>query len=72
MDSPTSKPKKKLSNNSFIQYTGMGFQILAYILIFIWLGYKLDGWIGLKMPVFTVVLSLVGVIAAMYSIIRKL
>jgi F0F1-type ATP synthase assembly protein I len=50
----------------------MGFQILAYILIFIWLGYKLDGWIGLKMPVFTVVMSLVGVIAAMYSIIRKL
>ena len=55
-----------------MQYTGMGFQILAYILISLWLGHMLDTWIGLKMPVFTVVMSLLGVIGAMFSIIRKL
>ncbi|MFN5250274.1 MAG: AtpZ/AtpI family protein [Bacteroidota bacterium] len=55
-----------------MQYTGMGFQILAYILIFLWLGHMLDTWIVLKMPVFTVVMSLLGVIGAMFSIIRKL
>ncbi len=66
-----SKPKPN-NPRSFYQYAGMGFQILATIGIFSVLGIFADKQIGLKIPIFTIVLSLAGVILAMYSIIRKL
>lgn len=55
-----------------MQYAGMGFQILATIALMAMAGIFLDRKIGWQFPLFTIVLSLLGVIGAMYSIIRKL
>jgi F0F1-type ATP synthase assembly protein I len=33
-------------------------------------GFKLDQWLNLKFPIFTLVLSLLGVSAAIYLLIR--
>ncbi|MBL7812315.1 MAG: AtpZ/AtpI family protein [Bacteroidetes bacterium] len=67
-----SKPEPNLSNARFLQYAGMGMQILATIVIFTLGGRYLDHWLGLKVPVFTLILSLAGVTGAIWLIIRKL
>ena len=58
------KITKGLSN--YARYSGLAFQMIAIILIGVFGGIKLDSWLGLAFPVFTVVLSLVSTGAAMY------
>ena len=48
----------------------MGFQMGAIITIGVLGGKKLDEWIGWKTPIFTLVLSLVSVAAAIYISIK--
>jgi F0F1-type ATP synthase assembly protein I len=56
----------------FAKYSGMAFQMLGIILVTTWGGVKLDKITGWKTPVFTVVLSLLGVFAAIYVSIKDL
>ncbi|HCN82430.1 MAG TPA: hypothetical protein DIT07_02255 [Sphingobacteriaceae bacterium] len=65
------KEEKEVLNN-YGQYTGIAFQMIAIIGIFTFSGYKLDHWLNLKYPVFTIVLILLSVVIAMYSVIRSL
>jgi F0F1-type ATP synthase assembly protein I len=58
--------------NNFMKYASMGTQIAVTILIGVFAGIKLDAWLGLKFPVFTVVLSLVAVVAGMYLAVKDL
>lgn len=48
----------------------MAFQMLGIILVTTWGGTRLDHATGTKTPVFTIVLSLLGVIAAIYIVIK--
>jgi len=48
----------------------MAFQMLGIILVTTWGGVKLDKLTGWKTPVFTVILSLFGVLTAMFVVIR--
>ena len=57
---------------NFMKYASMGTQIVVTILIGVFAGIKLDSWLGLKFPVFTVVLSLVSVVAGMYLAVKDL
>lgn len=63
---------KKKSLNNYIKYSGMGFQMLATIGVFAFIGYKIDEKRHTSEPIFTAILSLVGVVASMYQIIRGL
>ena len=54
------KQKKNYLNN-YAKYSSIAFQMLAIILIGVWGGYKLDEWLDLKFPIFTVTLSLLSV-----------
>lgn len=65
------KGKKKALNN-YAYYSGIGFQMIAIIGIFAFIGHKLDEWQSTKMPVYTAGLCLVGVFASMYLIIKSL
>jgi hypothetical protein len=66
-------PKKNLRNNtSLMRYASMGTQILVTILLFVFAGYKLDHWLELKFPAFTLSLSLLGVVAAIYFAVKDL
>lgn len=58
--------------NAYLRYTGLAFQILAAIFLGIWGGYKLDWWLGLKYPIFTIVLSLAALLGAMFYLIKSL
>jgi len=48
----------------------MAFQMVAAIGLGMWGGVTLDGMVQFKFPIFTLVLSLLGLIAAMYFVIK--
>jgi F0F1-type ATP synthase assembly protein I len=54
----------------FGKYSGLAFQMIAIILITTLGGVKLDKLTGWKTPVFTIILSLLGVFAAIYFSVR--
>ena len=66
-------PEKRQGNNlpgNFAKYSGLGIQMIVIILITVWGGTKLDKLLEFQKPVFTVILSLVGVFAAIYTAIK--
>ena len=72
-DTPKKKNQKPSQNkgiNQYAKYTGMAFQMLGIILVTVWGGTKLDKLTGWQTPVFTIVLSLLGVFAAIYTAIK--
>lgn len=69
-DNGLKKEKKSLTN--YARYTGIGFQMIAVIGVFTFIGYKLDQWQQTKQPIYTAVLSVIGVCAALYQVIRSL
>ena len=60
--------KKKLNN--YAKYTGLGLQMLTIIFVGVFGGYKLDEYFEMDFPVFTLILSLVAVILAIYYSIK--
>lgn len=62
----------KKALNDYGQFTGIAFQMIAIIGIFTFAGYKLDHWMHLKYPVFTISFIFLSVALAIYSIIRSL
>jgi hypothetical protein len=75
MDQQESK-KKNLKNwqnknlNDWARYTGLAFQMFGIIFVTVWGGSKLDKLTGWKTPVFTIILSLLGVFAAIYTAVK--
>jgi F0F1-type ATP synthase assembly protein I len=64
--------KKKNSLNNYARYSSIAFQMLIIILIGVFGGMKLDQWIHLSVPVFTIVLSILAVILSIYTVTRDL
>ncbi len=68
--------KKKKSNktddpiNSYARYTGIAIQMVVIIVVMTFAGVKLDSRRASETPVFTIVLSLLGVFAAIYTAIK--
>ncbi len=71
---PTNQPKfnsKKKPLNEYARYSAMGFQMAAIIFLCTWGGVKLDEYLGLqKIPVFTLLFSILSVVLSMYYFIR--
>ncbi|QJW88908.1 AtpZ/AtpI family protein [Spirosoma taeanense] len=57
---------------SFVQYSGIAFQMLGTIGLGVWAGLKLDEWQDNRRPIWTIVLSLVAIGASLYLFIRQL
>lgn len=58
--------------NNYMKYAGMGAQMIVTIGLGVFAGVKLDQWLKWKFPVFTVVLSLFSVFAAIYLAVKDL
>ena len=56
--------------NDYMKYAGMGFQMLAVIAIFTWAGMKLDARSGNEGKIYTAILSLLGVIIGIYTVLK--
>ena len=63
------KPKKQFDD--FIRYSSLAFEIMIIMGIGVWLGVKLDQWLNMSFPVFTLGLMILAVIGAIYHAIRK-
>ncbi len=48
----------------------MGFQMIAIILLFYWAGSRLDLRSGNEKPVYTAILTLLGVFAGLYIVLK--
>jgi len=57
---------------TYTRYSGIAVQMIAIILVSVWGGRKLDELAGTEVPVFTAILSLLGVVAAIYTSIKDL
>ncbi|MEN8228324.1 MAG: AtpZ/AtpI family protein [Bacteroidota bacterium] len=55
---------------SFARYSGMGFQMIAIILLFYWVGSKLDERAASDKPVYTAILTVLGVFAGLYIALK--
>jgi ATP synthase protein I len=56
--------------NDFARYSGIAFQMVAIILLTTWGGIELDKILHFKTPVFTIIFSLLGVFAAIYTAVK--
>ena len=65
---PKETTNKGIKN--FARYSGIAFEMIGIILVTTWGGVKLDKLTGWKTPVFTIILSLLGVFTAIYVSIK--
>ena len=63
--------KKKDLKKEYLRYAGLGFEVLACILLFVGAGYFLDQKMENENPWFLLSISLVGCGVAMYLLIRQ-
>lgn len=64
------KDKGKKLLDSYAKYTSIAFQMLVIILLGVFGGIKLDEWLKLKFPVFTVTLAILSVMLAIYYSVK--
>ena len=67
---PNPTPKKP--DNTYLRYSGLGFQIAATIGIGVFLGYELDKYLHTTKPWFTVAFSILFLAAGLYLGFRDL
>lgn len=68
----TEPNEKKKNVNNFAKYSSISFQMLATIGVFAFIGYKIDEHRKSDKPVFTALISLLGVIVALYQVVKQL
>jgi F0F1-type ATP synthase assembly protein I len=69
---PSQQPRKQSQSNSYLKYSGLAIQLLATIGISGWLGYLVDGWLGLRLPIFMIVFGFLGFAGMMYQLYRSI
>ncbi|MBR5957709.1 MAG: AtpZ/AtpI family protein [Salinivirgaceae bacterium] len=67
---PEKNNNQKNNLNNYAKFSGIAFEMLGIIVLGVWGGLKLDARLGTK-ALFTIVLSLGAVAAAMYMIVVR-
>lgn len=65
-------PQSPNQINEYIKYSGLAFQMAGLILLGYWLGTKIDSWLDLSFPAFTIILILLFLSLSFYSLIKSL
>jgi len=63
------KTKERL--NTFVQFSGIGFQMLVTIGLGVFAGVKLDEYYPNQYSAFTIILSLAAIAISLYSVIKQ-
>ncbi|HLN74256.1 MAG: AtpZ/AtpI family protein [Methylococcaceae bacterium] len=69
IDKKYQKPKKKFDD--FIKYSNLAFEMVAIMAAGVFAGIKLDQWLKMDFPAFTLGLMILSVIGAIYHVMRK-
>jgi ATP synthase protein I len=72
MPSQKNLPPTREKLNNYARYTGVAFQMIIIILAGVYGGIKTDKWLNTGKPVFTAIFSLLGVVIAIYTVIKDL
>lgn len=64
-------PKEKNRTNVYLRFSSLGLQMGGIIAFFTWLGTFLDKKQVNEIPVWTIILSLFGVTASLYLVIKE-
>ena len=67
-----SSKKEKKALNSYARYSSIAFQMVVIMLAGVFGGRELDRWLELQFPVFTLILTILAVILAIYFVIKDL
>ncbi|QNL50033.1 AtpZ/AtpI family protein [Olivibacter sp. SDN3] len=74
-DLNNNRPSKKQGYNNYVYYTGLGFQMIATIGLFAFIGYKIDVNKAGEVGLYTAILSLIGVcvslVGTIYAVTKK-
>lgn len=63
---------KNMKNvNNYAKFSALAFQMLGTIVLFTYGGYKLDEWQQNRIPVWTLILSLLSIAGSLYLFIRS-
>jgi hypothetical protein len=62
--------KEPSSLQTYGRYSSLAFQMLFIILACVFGGRWIDSWLAWKIPVFTIVLSMLGVIMSIYFAVK--
>ena len=71
-EKPNLLNKTTEKTTSFVQFSGIAFQMLGTIGLGVWLGMKIDDWQDNHRPIWTIILSLTAIGASLYLFIRQL
>ena len=66
------KPTPQKTDNNFMRYSGIGFQLAATIGVGFFLGYELDKWQKTTQPYFTIGFSILFLVVGFYAMFREL
>jgi F0F1-type ATP synthase assembly protein I len=70
------KPKQPTNNKSLsaqlLEFSGMAFEMLIIIGLFVVIGLFIDKKTAFNFPIFTVIMSLVGLSVSFYQIFKRL
>ena len=64
------EPGSGKRRSSPLDYLSLGFEIVAPVVLFMFAGYALDGWID-SQPWFLLVGALLGIAVGMYNLFRR-
>ena len=68
---PNDKPGIQKPLNSYAKYSAVGFQMIAIIGLFAFIGYKIDAAANHETQWVTALLSLIGVFISLFIVIRS-
>lgn len=63
--------KQKKRFDDFIKYSNLAFEMVAIMAVGVFAGIKLDQWLEMDFPAFTLGLMILSVIGAIYYVMRK-
>lgn len=71
-DSKPDKGSRTKNTRAYLRYSGLAFQLIATILIFVYLGRWIDQSMENETPWFTLLFAVIAVVGSMYRLIRGL
>ena len=69
---PNKLDKEKRVLRDYARYSNLAFKLIAVILAAFFIGWQLDKWIGIGFPLFTLLLSVGGLVSVIYLLIKDL
>lgn len=58
-------------NRNILKYAGLTTQLMVLMAVGVWLGHKLDNYIGWKYPLFLLLFPLLGLVVSLWQIIKE-